>query len=119
LQKLRPLIRRLDDAKLLMMTGHERRKRIQEILDKDNEVAAALTEARELSSITVGAARRVDIGVGTSIEGLRMALDGLAAANEHNLVVNERAMAVNAAVGRAIAAAREANRLTMALLNEM
>ena len=101
-----------------MMTDEERRKRIQEILDKDNEAAAALTEARELASITVGAAHRVDTSVGTSIEGLRIVLDGLASANEHNLMVSERAIAVTAAVGRAITAAREANRLTMALLNE-
>jgi hypothetical protein len=33
--------------------------------------------------------------------------------------MSERAIEVSAAVGRAIAAARDANRLTMALLNDM
>jgi len=101
------------------MTDDERKKLIQEILGKDNEASAALTEARELSAITIGAAHRVDSSVGTSIDGLRLVLDGLAAANEHNLIVSERAIAVNAAIGRAITAAREANRLTMALLYDV
>jgi hypothetical protein len=100
------------------MTEEERKRRVQAILDKHDEAFRALREAREASGVTVGAAQRVDTSVGTSIEGLRTVLDGLASANDANQVVSERAIVVNNAIGRAIDAALDANQMALALFNE-
>lgn len=101
------------------MTENERKKRIQEILDKHDAVVEALQKARELGRTTHVTVHHVDRSVGTSIAGMRTVLDGLAAASDSNQIAFERSLAMIDAQGRAMDLMREANQMAIALLNEL
>jgi hypothetical protein len=101
------------------MTEDERKKRIQEILDKHDEAFRLMREARAASTRTSRAVQRVDTSAGTSIEGLRTVLDALAAANYANQSAHVNVDATNDAVDRAIDLVLQANQMATALLNEL
>src|SRR5438132_868752 len=101
------------------MTEQHRKERIQAILDKHDEAFALMREAREQSRATVRHVQRVDTSVGTSIDGLRIVLDGLASANDANQSAHVNVDAENDVVDRAIDLVLEANRMATALLNEL
>jgi hypothetical protein len=101
------------------MTEHERKKRMQAILDKHDAATEAFQLARELGRTTHVTVHRVDTSVGASIAGMRTVLDGLAAASDSNQVAFERSLAMIDALGRGMDLVREANQMAIALLNEL
>ena len=101
------------------MTGEEFKKRMQPILDKADEAMALMREARGTSRRSVTAVERVDTSIATSFEGLRRVVDALEAANYANRSAHINVLEGDDDVDRAIDLMREANRMAIALLNEL
>jgi hypothetical protein len=101
------------------MTEDERKTRIHAILDKHDQAMALMRGARAASRRSVTAVERVDTSMGTSIDGLRTVLDALAAANYANRSAHINVVEGDDDVDRAIDLVREANRMAIALLNEL
>src|SRR5436190_22053105 len=101
------------------MTGDERKKRFQVILDKHDEALRLMREALGAKRRSVTAAERVDTSMATSIEGMQTVLDALAAANYANRSAHINVVEGADNVDRAIDLVLEANRMTTALLNEL
>jgi len=116
---LQPLTGHPDDAKLRIVTGEERKKRIQAILDRYDKAMALMRDARAANRRSVSAVERVDTSMGTSIDGLRTVLDALASANYANQSAHVNVVEGDDAVDHAIGLALEANHMAIALLNEL
>jgi hypothetical protein len=101
------------------MTDRERRKRIQAILDKHDEAARLMREARSANRRSVAAVERVDTSLATSFEGMRTVLDALEAANYANRSAHVNVVEGDDNVYRAIDLMLEANHMAVELLNEM
>ena len=101
------------------MTGEEFKKRMQPILGKADEAMALMREARATSRRSVTAVERVDTSIATSFEGLRRVVDALEAANYANRSAHINVVEGDDDVDRAIDLMREANRMAIALLNEL
>jgi hypothetical protein len=101
------------------MTEDERKKRFQVILDKHDEALRLMREALTSKRRTITAVERVDTTMATSVDGMRMVLDALAAANYANRSAHINVVEEADAVDRAIDLVLEANQMTTALLNEL
>ena len=92
---------------------------MQPILGKADEAMALMREARAASRRSVTAVQRVDTSIDTSINGIRGVLETLAAANYANRSAHINVVEGDDDVDRAIDLMREANRMAIALLNEL